>query len=114
MSARVGVLLLVALVAAVAPAAAASRLGLAGLGVDVCETYSSEECREHPDKCTPCRVRTAAAAAAPGAACHLPPYCRQPLVGVAPLASSGAAANRLQHVRPLCCRPGTAWMCALR
>ena len=76
MNARVGVLLLLALAVAAAPAAA-SRLSLAGLGVDVCETYSSEECREHPDKCTPCRVRAVAAAAAPGAACHLPQYCMQ-------------------------------------
>lgn len=55
MSARCVCLALLCLALAAAPAAA-SRFGLAGLGLDVCETYSSEECREHLDKCTPCRV----------------------------------------------------------
>ncbi|KAI7841305.1 hypothetical protein COHA_004924 [Chlorella ohadii] len=53
MSVRLVALLLLAVAA---PLAAASRLGLAGLGVDVCETYSHEECALHPDKCTPCRA----------------------------------------------------------
>lgn len=55
MSARCVCLALLCLALAAAPAAA-SRFGLAGLGLDVCETYSSEECREHLDKCTPCRA----------------------------------------------------------
>lgn len=48
MNARLGLLLCLAL----AVTAAATRLR-----VDVCETYSSDECREHLDHCTPCRVR---------------------------------------------------------
>lgn len=35
----------------------AADLPAAGLGVNVCEAYTSkEECREHPDTCIPCKA----------------------------------------------------------
>ncbi|KAL4426690.1 hypothetical protein ABPG77_004746 [Micractinium sp. CCAP 211/92] len=44
-------LLLISLAAA--PAAAA-RLPLLGLQLDICETFGHDACLEHADKCTPC------------------------------------------------------------